>query len=155
MAWRRSWPTPRSPRPASTLRKRRRERAATAGGAAEHVRRRLERRPHGAPDRGPAELHDVTPTRQPGGTELGWHVRRLLLDGRQDTPSDRAEALLYAADRAHHVQTVIRPSIARGAAVICDRYVDSFTAYQAAAAACPRPTCGGSTNSPPTAWSRT
>ncbi|WP_053065528.1 dTMP kinase [Micromonospora sp. RV43] len=77
--------------------------------------------------------HDITPARQPGGTELGWHIRRLLLlDERRDIPSDRAEALLYAADRAHHVRTVIRPSIARGAAVICDRYVDSFTAYQAA-----------------------
>lgn len=99
--------------------------------------------------------HDITPTRQPGGTELGWHVRRLLLDGRQDTPSDRAEALLYAADRAHHVRTVICPSIARGAAVIGTATSTRSPPTRRPAAACPRPTCGGSTNSPPTAWSQT
>ncbi|MFG1872172.1 dTMP kinase [Micromonospora arborensis] len=76
--------------------------------------------------------HDITPTREPGGTELGWHVRRLLLNERDDPPTARAEALMYAADRAHHVETVVRPSLARGAMVVCDRYVDSFAAYQGA-----------------------
>lgn len=76
---------------------------------------------------------DVVTTREPGATRLGKTVRALLLDGAfADPPSDRAEALLYAADRAHHVATVVAPALARGAMVITDRYVDSSLAYQGA-----------------------
>jgi dTMP kinase len=75
--------------------------------------------------------HDVVETREPGGTPLGTELRRLLLDpAGQVTP--RAEALLYAADRAQHVESVIRPALAAGCVVLTDRYVDSTLAYQGA-----------------------
>lgn len=70
-------------------------------------------------------------TREPGGTELGGAIRELLLHGGEVDP--RAEALLYAADRAHHVATLIRPALRRGAVVLTDRYIDSSVAYQGAA----------------------
>lgn len=70
-------------------------------------------------------------TREPGGTTLGAEIRRLLLHGEDVSP--RAEALLYAADRAHHVDTVIRPALQRGSVVITDRYLDSSVAYQGVA----------------------
>jgi len=69
-------------------------------------------------------------TREPGGTEFGRSVRELVLHGGQ--MASRAEALLFAADRAHHVETLIRPALVRGAVVITDRYVDSSIAYQGA-----------------------
>lgn len=73
---------------------------------------------------------DVLVTRQPGGTPLGSTVRTLVLHG--DHVSPRAEALLYAADKAQHVDTVITPALARGTVVVTDRYVDSSIAYQGA-----------------------
>ena len=75
-----------------------------------------------------AHDRDVLVTRQPGGTELGTALRNLLLHG--DHVAPRAEALLYAADKAHHVDELIRPALARGTDVITDRYVDSAIAYQ-------------------------
>jgi len=76
--------------------------------------------------------HDVVLTHEPGATPIGTALRSLLLDHREDHPSPRAEALLYAADRAQHVDTVVRPALERGADVITDRYLDSSIAYQAA-----------------------
>jgi dTMP kinase len=74
----------------------------------------------------------VARTLEPGGTELGQEIRHLLLHRKGDV-APRAEALLYAADRAHHVATKIRPALARGEVVISDRYFDSSVAYQGAA----------------------
>lgn len=73
---------------------------------------------------------DVVVTREPGGTELGARIRELLLHGGDIAP--RAEALLFAADRAHHIATVVRPAMASGAVVLQDRYIDSSVAYQGA-----------------------
>ena len=75
--------------------------------------------------------HTVTLTREPGGTKLGKELRDILLHT-HDHVSARAEALLYAADRAHHVETLIRPALERGEIVITDRYLDSSIAYQGA-----------------------
>lgn len=72
----------------------------------------------------------VTRTFEPGGTELGKSIRQLLLHSGHVDP--RAEALLYAADRAHDVATVIRPALEQGQVVIGDRYLDSSVAYQGA-----------------------
>jgi dTMP kinase len=77
-----------------------------------------------------ATIPDALVTRQPGGTPVGQIIRGLLLDPNQEV-CDRAEALLYAADRAQHVDDVIRPALAAGQTVICDRWVDSSIAYQA------------------------
>jgi dTMP kinase len=74
---------------------------------------------------------DVVTTREPGGTELGEHVRELLLSGNGISPW--AEAALFAAARAELVERVIEPALADGAVVICDRYLDSSLAYQGVA----------------------
>jgi dTMP kinase len=83
--------------------------------AAEHLRR---------------EGYDILLTREPGGTELGERLRNLLLDPSTGAVDARTEALLFAASRAQTVHSVIRPALAEGKVVICDRYVDSSLAYQ-------------------------
>ena len=79
-----------------------------------------------------AEGESVLLTREPGGTDLGKDLRKILLGHETGAISPRAEALLYAADRAHHVYSVIRPGLERGDVVITDRYFDSSAAYQGA-----------------------
>jgi dTMP kinase len=79
-------------------------------------------------DRLRAEGRDVVDTREPGGTPLGERVRELLLAGEHIAPW--AETALFAAARAQLVEEVIRPALARGADVVCDRYIDSSLAYQ-------------------------
>jgi dTMP kinase len=73
----------------------------------------------------------VVRTREPGGTDLGVELRQIVLH-RRGHIAPRAEALLYAADRAHHVETLVRPALDRGDVVLQDRYVDSSVAYQGA-----------------------
>jgi len=75
---------------------------------------------------------EVLTTREPGGTELGKSLRTILLDPATGAISPRSEALLYAADRAHHVYSVIRPALEAKKIVITDRYLDSSIAYQGA-----------------------
>lgn len=75
--------------------------------------------------------HEVVITREPGGTPLAEEIREVLLRPRDESVNTSAELLLMFAARAQHIEQVIRPAIARGAAVICDRYIDSSYAYQA------------------------
>ncbi|MFT4030419.1 MAG: dTMP kinase [Protaetiibacter sp.] len=78
-----------------------------------------------------AQGRTVVQAREPGGTELGLELREIVLH-RRGHIAPRAEALLYAADRAHNVATVVRPALERGDIVIQDRYLDSSVAYQGA-----------------------
>ena len=75
---------------------------------------------------------DVIATREPGATKVGMRLRAVLLDTTHTGLSSRAETLMYAADRAEHVESVIVPALDRGAVVVTDRYVDSSLAYQGA-----------------------
>lgn len=74
--------------------------------------------------------HPYVLTREPGGTDVGLELRDIILHRKGLAP--RAEALLYAADRAHHVHTVVRPALERGDVVVQDRFFDSSVAYQGA-----------------------
>jgi dTMP kinase len=73
----------------------------------------------------------VVSTREPGGTEVGTALREIVLHHRGEV-DPRAEALLYAADRAQHIGTLVRPALERGDVVVQDRYIDSSVAYQGA-----------------------
>lgn len=76
-------------------------------------------------------IPQILATREPGGTELGLGLRQLLLGYHGGAPmASRAELLLYAADRAQHVEELIKPALAKGCWVLCDRYIDSTVAYQ-------------------------
>ena len=78
------------------------------------------------------EGYAVRHTFEPGDTEVGRRVRQIVLDPATGSLADRTEALLYAADKAEHVETVVLPALARGEVVVTDRYVDSTLAYQGA-----------------------
>ena len=78
-----------------------------------------------------AKGRTVLRSREPGGTDVGIEIREIVLHHRGEI-APRAEALLYAADRAQHVATKVRPALARGEIVILDRYLDSSVAYQGA-----------------------
>lgn len=83
------------------------------------------------PSSGHTSPPTILATREPGGTELGQGIRQLLLDPTPDEPmQDRAELLLYAADRAQHVEGMLKPELAQGTLILCDRYTDSTLAYQ-------------------------
>jgi dTMP kinase len=76
-------------------------------------------------------IPELLTTREPGGTDLGVGLRRLLLDSQHDVViAPRAELLLYAADRAQHIEEMIRPALEAGSWVLCDRFTDSTVAYQ-------------------------
>jgi dTMP kinase len=79
-----------------------------------------------------SEGHEVLQTFEPGDTTVGAMIRQIVLDPATGEMSPRAEALLYAADKAQHIFSVVRPALERGAVVVCDRYVDSMLAYQGA-----------------------
>ncbi|MEM7095117.1 MAG: dTMP kinase [Actinomycetota bacterium] len=79
-----------------------------------------------------AERHGAVLTRQPGGTAIGASIRELLLSPDTEGLGLRAEALLMAADRAQHVDELIRPTLAAGGDLVCDRYLASSLAYQGA-----------------------
>lgn len=76
-----------------------------------------------------AQGWDVVRTREPGGTDLGQQLRQILLHHPGEL-HPRAEALIFAADRAHHIATLVRPALAAGKVVLQDRYIDSSVAYQ-------------------------
>ncbi len=74
--------------------------------------------------------HDVVLTKEPGGTKIGAKLRALILDPETKLSAQNTEVLLFYADRLEHVETVIKPALAAGEIVLCDRYIDSTTAYQ-------------------------
>lgn len=79
----------------------------------------------------PGQIPPVMMSREPGGTVLGQHLRQVMLESLLQEPlQDRAELLLFAADRAQHVEFFLKPQLAIGAIILCDRYTDSTVAYQ-------------------------
>jgi dTMP kinase len=84
----------------------------------------------GVSDKLRSQSQKVVDTREPGGTELGKEIRKLVLEWPGEKKSDRAELLLFAADRAEHVDKVILPNQAAGAWVLCDRYIYSTITFQ-------------------------
>jgi dTMP kinase len=76
------------------------------------------------------KTRSIVITREPGGTDLGRQIRQLLLEDADREIGNRAELLLYAADRAQHVESIIEPQLASGNIVLCDRFTDSTIAYQ-------------------------
>jgi len=76
------------------------------------------------------KAYEVVITREPGGTDISEHIRSIILDVNNDNLSYMAEALLYAASRAQHVEEKIKPALEAGKVVICDRFVDSSIVYQ-------------------------
>lgn len=79
-----------------------------------------------------ASGRSVTLTREPGGSQIGQHIRKILLNPATGKIHPRTEALLFAADRAEHVASIIRPALDDGHVVVTDRYMDSSAAYQGA-----------------------
>ncbi|MGA9378302.1 MAG: dTMP kinase, partial [Phormidium sp.] len=77
------------------------------------------------------QAEPVMVTREPGGTNLGLELRRLLLEpGQERRIQERAELLLYAADRSQHVEELLKPNLLKGMVILCDRFTDSTIAYQ-------------------------
>ena len=76
------------------------------------------------------QAEPVMVTREPGGTNLGLELRRLLLEPGKTPIQERAELLLYAADRAQHVEELLKPNLGKGVVILCDRFTDSTIAYQ-------------------------
>ena len=94
-------------------------------------------------------------THEPGGTDVGAALRALLLDLRTTGLDPRAEALLMAADRAQHVAEVVRPALAAGRHVVCDRYIGSTSPTRATAGACRWTSCAACRPGPPATCGRT
>lgn len=74
--------------------------------------------------------YECIKTHEPGGTALGYRIRQLLLDPESENIAENTEVLLYAADRAQHMEEIIKPALETGKIVICDRFLDSSIAYQ-------------------------
>ena len=74
--------------------------------------------------------HDCLTTREPGGTSIGGQIRSVLLNPANDDMASGTELLLYIADRVQHLETVVRPALAAGKVVVCDRYFDATMVYQ-------------------------
>ncbi|MCK2159058.1 dTMP kinase [Exiguobacterium sp. 17-1] len=81
-------------------------------------------------DRLTAEGYDIVMTREPGGTRIGNKIRSLILNPDFQEMDEMTEILLYAASRAQHVNELIRPALAAGKVVLCDRFIDASIAYQ-------------------------
>ena len=76
------------------------------------------------------EGHDVVVTREPGGSNIGRQIRSILLDSKNKGLNSLSELLLYMADRAQHLDEIVKPSLSSGKIVLCDRYYDATLAYQ-------------------------
>ena len=74
--------------------------------------------------------HDVVMTREPGGSNIGRQIRTILLDSRNKGLTPLAELLLYMADRAQHLDEIVKPGLSSGKVILCDRYYDATVAYQ-------------------------